>query len=137
MAIFKRKNFAKKFQGGTKANSPVGFSATLLGVPTFQFLYFGIYYRLKANSNFGENRKFLRDMYCAMVSGSICQVLTNPIWVIRIRMQSAIMHSDKPKRSIIQTTKRIYSKEGLTGFYKGTTASLLGNFRSQKKLKIN
>lgn len=75
--------------------------------------------------------KVYRDMVCSMISGSICQILTNPIWVIRVRMQSAIMHvSDEfdmnHYSTIWRSFKTIYQKEGWIGLYKGSLASQLG-----------
>ena len=70
--------------------------------------------------------KLVRDMICASIAGSICQVLTNPIWVIRVRMQSESMHGKYAKRSLWYYVKDIYKNEGMIGFYKGTIASLMG-----------
>lgn len=71
-------------------------------------------------------------MAASMVSGSLCQVITNPIWVVRIRMQSAIMHLtpefDEVKyRSIWSSFKTILAEEGMVGLYKGSLASQIGS----------
>lgn len=107
----------------------IGFSATLIGVPFFQFLYFGMYYNLKTVIHY-EN-KVKRDLIAAMLSGSICQILTNPIWVIRVRMQSAVMHQFTEEeaaqyRTVAKSFSTIYKKEGWMGLYKGTIISQIG-----------
>lgn len=48
----------------------LGFSATLVGVPLFQFLYFGFYYKLKEDLPY-KNLIF-RDMLASMLSGGVC-----------------------------------------------------------------
>lgn len=67
-----------------------------------------------------------------MISGSICQILTNPIWVIRVRMQSAIMHTSDEfdmahYNNIWRSFRTIYHNEGLIGLYKGSLASQIGS----------
>ena len=107
----------------------LGFSATLLGVPLFQFLYFGIYYNMKKYIHM--KTKVQRDIISSMLTGSLCQVLTNPIWVVRIRMQSAILHlspqyDEKNYSSIWKSFKTIYQNEGWIGLYKGNLVSQIG-----------
>jgi len=70
-------------------------------------------------------------MVSSMISGSLCQILTNPIWVIRIRMQSAIMHLSpefdmEHYSTIWRSFRTIYQKEGIVGLYKGSLASQIG-----------
>ena len=75
--IYKKKGFIGYYDG---------FSATLVGVPAFQFLYFGIYYNFKqylvnkypdfSNRKFGV---FGIDVISSMLTGSFCQIITNPI----------------------------------------------------------
>lgn len=106
-----------------------GFSATLLGVPTFQFLFFGIYYNMKpwVNENFKwlGGQKFSCDVIASLMSGSFCQVLTNPIWVVRVRMQADSLHKPEKRKysKLLQSFKIIHREEGIRGFYKGTIAS--------------
>ena len=66
-----------------------------------------------------------------MVAGSICQVLTNPIGVVRVRMHSAILHltpefDEREYRSVWESFKTVYKKEGLFGLYKGSLISQIG-----------
>ena len=110
-----------------------GFSATLAGVPIFQFLYFGIYYNLKGICReVLKGKQFSSDVTASILSGSICQVLTNPIWVVRVRMQADQLHyenkQDRKYKKLLKSFEIIYKEEGIVGFYKGTLASLMGNF---------
>lgn len=107
-----------------------GFSATLLGVPLFQFLFFGIYYNMKpwVNENFKwlGGKQFSCDIIASLLSGSFCQVLTNPIWVVRVRMQADILHrsaEDRKYGKLMDSFRTIHKEEGFRGFYKGTIAS--------------
>ena len=36
-------------------------------------------------------KQFSCDIIASLLSGSFCQVLTNPIWVVRVRMQADIL----------------------------------------------
>lgn len=106
-----------------------GFSATLIGVPLFNFLYFGFYYNLKNMVH--TKTSIMRDVISSMIAGSICQVITNPIWVVRVRMQSAILHLspefDETKyRNVYQSFKTVYKSEGMHGLYKGSIISQVG-----------
>ena len=67
----------------------------------------------------------------AMLSGALGDVVTNPLWVIRTRLQTLIMHPETRRGShnMISAwgmTKMIYKEEGLLSFYKGLGASFLG-----------
>ena len=73
-------------------------------------------------------------MISSMISGSLCQVLTNPIWVIRIRMQSAILHLTQEfdqlnYSGVWKSFRTILREEGVVGLYKGNLISQFGSPR--------
>jgi solute carrier family 25 folate transporter 32 len=77
------------------------------------------------------------NFYAATEAGVVTTVLTNPIWVIKTRMQlqragvgdaagaSARGAAEQPYASFIDAFARIAAKEGLGGLYKGLVPSLV------------
>lgn len=65
----------------------------------------------------------------AVSAGAIGDVITNPFWVVRTRIQTLIFHQKRPVTGAGHTTyeavsmfdmfKRIYANEGFAAFYKG------------------
>ena len=74
-----------------------GYTISLFSVPIFNTLYFPMYqltkdtlrdsYGYKSNSN---------SLYAlsAGIAGTICSVITNPLWLVRTRMQVEIFHNN-------------------------------------------
>ena len=74
------------------------------------------------------------NFYAATEAGMVTTVLTNPIWVIKTRMQlqragtlasGAGAAAEPPYSSFIDALARIAAKEGLGGLYKGLVPSLV------------
>ncbi|SZF01636.1 unnamed protein product [Blumeria hordei] len=61
------------------------------------------------------------------ISGALITLSTNPIWVLKTRMLSLDRGQEGAYESIWHGTKQIWKKEGLKGFYRGLSVSLLGN----------
>ena len=80
-----------------------------------------------------------------MVSGFICNIVTNPFWVIRTRLQVQYLHNqEKPiYRSIMHAFRKIYKHEGFLSLYKGLSVSMVGlshvaiYFPIYEELKLN
>lgn len=64
--------------------------------------------------------------FAAGAAGAITQTLTNPIWVVKTRMLSSDLSSPDGSPNAWATTLRIFRDEGVKGFYKGLTMSLIG-----------
>ena len=73
----------------------------------------------------------------ATSSAFLADCVSNPLWVVRTRLQTEYLHSTlavtAPASSTTTTTtsaftmvRNIYTKEGVRAFYKGLTASFLG-----------
>ena len=72
----------------------------------------------------------------AGLAGTTCNVLSNPLWMVRVRMQSEIfndscMNNFRKKYgfglfSLWRIMKEIAHKEGFLALYKGIWASLIG-----------
>ena len=74
------------------------------------------------------------NFYAATEAGMVTTVLTNPIWVIKTRMQlqragtlasGAGAAAERPYSSFIDALARIAAKEGVGGLYKGLVPSLV------------
>ena len=54
------------------------------------------------------------------------QIVTNPIWVAKTRLQSQKLHNIKDYRNIIDALVKIFQREGMYGLFKGLVPSLFG-----------
>lgn len=64
--------------------------------------------------------------FAAGASGVLTAVVTNPIWVIKTRMLSTARNTPGAYRSSLHGASELLKTEGLRGFYRGLTPSLLG-----------
>ena len=75
-------------------------------VPFFHSLYFPIYEFSKdfySKLIYGNSEKFNALIYTlsSMTSAIICDTITNPMWIVRVRHQTEYMHSgNKDKESL-------------------------------------
>ena len=73
-------------------------------------------------------------MSAAIMAGTIADFFCNPMFIIRTRMQTEALHyltssspsSERKPLGIIQTVKSLYVEGGISIFWRGFTASLLG-----------
>ncbi|WFD45055.1 hypothetical protein MPSI1_003732 [Malassezia psittaci] len=119
-----------------------GLVPTMVGyLPTWA-IYFvvydkgkNVYARLfhRPNSSRDHNtgtHEFLTHTCSALTAGIVSTVCTSPLWVVKTRtmLQTSKQPIDSRYRNILDAFRKIYSKEGLGGFYKGLLPSLLGVF---------
>ena len=69
-------------------------------------------------------------VYClsAISSTTICDIITNPFWVVRVRYQTEYIHSKRnltESFNVFREINRIYTKEGFFALYRGFIASFL------------
>ncbi|KAL3780145.1 hypothetical protein HJC23_012591 [Cyclotella cryptica] len=117
-----------------------GLGVTLATVPAFWGLYFPLYENLKstllktteAYGDGGHNHHALVHLTSAISAGAVADIICNPMFVIRTRMQTEALHyfqmpaSERKPHSIIQTASGLYKEGGIPIFWRGLTASLLG-----------
>jgi len=124
-----------------------GLGPTLCTVPAFWGLYFPTYERCKsaiavARPGASED-DFVVHVLAAVGAGTVADVVTNPLWVIRTRMQTEALHveqervaaqmrggaPDLKKLRVLgmgQTIRGLYAEGGVAIFWRGLTASLFG-----------
>lgn len=117
-----------------------GLGATLATVPLFWGIYFPLYEGLKRrvhdwSSQYGDgghNHHALVHLSSAVTAGGIADVVCNPMFVVRTRMQTEALHyfqmppSERKPRGVMRTVAGMYKEGGLPVFWRGLTASLLG-----------
>jgi hypothetical protein len=70
---------------------------------------------------------FEAHMMAAMGAGMINACLTNPLWVVKVRMQTQSSAETRAKyNSIPNTFRTIIHEEGYAGLFKGLPVSLVG-----------
>ncbi|KAL7509652.1 hypothetical protein ACHAXN_006613 [Cyclotella atomus] len=117
-----------------------GLGVTLATVPAFWGLYFPLYEKLKSHllqftqpyGDNGPNHHALIHLTSAISAGAVADILCNPMFVIRTRMQTEALHYfqmpelERKPHSILQTASGLYKEGGVPMFWRGLSASLLG-----------
>mmetsp|Transcript_27742 Transcript_27742/g.39703 ORF Transcript_27742/g.39703 Transcript_27742/m.39703 type:complete len:450 (-) Transcript_27742:238-1587(-) len=130
-----------------------GLGATLATVPTFWGIYFPIYEEMKllipkfyfknqqqqADVDYtnGVSRTHpLVHLTSAMIAGAVADVVCNPMFLVRTRMQTETLHylQEHASKSMLhrhipsisETIASIYAEGGALAFWRGLTASLIG-----------
>jgi solute carrier family 25, member 33/36 len=116
-----------------EADGPAGFfrglPPTLIGIIPSRSIYFYVYERCKrALGPYLPEGSPSNSLIAATVGGVASNTVSNPIWLVRTRMQlladtSAGQRAYTGYRDAIGT---IFREEGIAGFYKGIQASYWG-----------
>lgn len=106
-----------------------GISATLITVPSFWGVYFPLYDHFKRTwSQHNANPAWVH-MGSAVTAGGISDVICNPMFVVRTRIQTEILHelaANHRPNTILQTIQALYREGGIAIFWRGMTANLMG-----------
>jgi solute carrier family 25 folate transporter 32 len=107
-----------------------GLGATLITVPLFWSLYFPTYDYLKAHytTQYPTTPTYLIHCGSAIVAGGLADVVCNPLFVVRTRLQTDALHHARGtlNAGIVATVKDLYQTGGFRIFWRGMTASLFG-----------
>ena len=117
-----------------------GLGATLATVPAFWGIYFPLYECFKPRildlssyyGDGGHNHFAMVHLTSAIAAGAVADVICNPMFVVRTRMQTEALHyfhvpvSERRPHGFISTVMGLHKEGGLPIFWRGLTASLLG-----------
>jgi hypothetical protein len=94
----------------------IGYSISVFCIPLFHTLYFPLYEKVKLyfkNHRGWEENSFKLYSVSAGMSGLFCNIVTNPFWVVRTRMQAEIFrsleqaHYDREYKGIFRSMYKI------------------------------
>ncbi len=107
-----------------------GMGATVVGVMPARAIYFSSYSeakrRLADALNGGDEQHALIHLTAALSAGILTSTATNPIWMVKTRMQLQQGGAAPPYRNSLDCLCAILRTEGVRGLYRGLTASYLG-----------
>eukprot|EP00300_Choanocystis_sp_HF-7_P042448 c9198_g1_i1.p1 GENE.c9198_g1_i1~~c9198_g1_i1.p1 ORF type:complete len:313 (+),score=55.97 c9198_g1_i1:36-941(+) len=129
VSIVRREGFSALYQGLTPAlvGSGVSWGA-------YFYFYEGIKQRLLRENPAGLTS--IHHITASVQAGALLVFVTNPIWLIKTRMQLQIKHAAevaasgakltvKPYRGMLDAGATIVREEGFLGLYRGTFSALL------------
>ncbi|XP_069099131.1 solute carrier family 25 member 36-A-like [Pleurodeles waltl] len=104
-----------------------GLGPNLVGVAPSRAIYFWAYSTAKefCNSRLAPESKTVHIL-SASIAGFTSITLTNPIWMVKTRMQLEESLQGRRQTSTAGCVRYIYKAEGLRGFYRGMSASYVG-----------
>ncbi|XP_074030636.1 replication in mitochondria 2 isoform X2 [Leptinotarsa decemlineata] len=102
-----------------------GLGPNLVGVAPSRAIYFCTYSQAKLfwNGLLPPDSPIVH-VCSASCAGFMACTLTNPIWFVKTRLQLDVNRNSDV--TAMQVVRRIYTKSGVLGFYKGITASYMG-----------
>ncbi|KAI0253450.1 mitochondrial carrier domain-containing protein, partial [Lactifluus subvellereus] len=107
-------------------------------------LYFLFYNQLKRRASVdAPDRPLSASQYLlySAEASAVTAILTNPIWVVKVRTFTAPPNSPAAHRGLWSGFRAIFRDEGLYGLYRGTTLALVGvgngalQFMAYEKMK--
>ena len=109
-----------------------GLGPNLIGIVPARSINFFVYgngKRVIANHFNDGKENALVHLSAAAVAGVATSTATNPIWLVKTRLQLDRSHNDPQRRlysSSFDCVKKVLRTEGIPGLYRGLTASYLG-----------
>ncbi|TMS06978.1 Solute carrier family 25 member 36-A, partial [Larimichthys crocea] len=104
-----------------------GLGPNLVGVAPSRAIYFAAYSTAKEKMNgVLEPDSTQVHMVSAGMAGFTAITATNPIWLIKTRLQLDARNRGERRMSAFECVRRVYQTDGLRGFYKGMSASYAG-----------
>jgi len=99
-----------------------GLGPALITQPMFWSVYFPLYKMLKHQN---PENKFYWNMGNAYIASGVAAAVSNPLWVIRQRMQTEIIK--KKRNTYTSLVKELYRENGIKTFFRGLNVTLVKN----------
>ncbi|KAF3858448.1 hypothetical protein F7725_011649 [Dissostichus mawsoni] len=104
-----------------------GLGPNIVGVAPSRAIYFGAYSAAKEKLNgVLEPDSTQVHMVSAGLAGFTAITATNPIWLIKTRLQLETRNKGERRMNAFECVRRVYQMDGLRGFYRGMSASYAG-----------
>ncbi|KAJ8274599.1 hypothetical protein COCON_G00092240 [Conger conger] len=104
-----------------------GLGPNLVGVAPSRAIYFAAYSTAKERLNsILEPDSTQVHMVSAGLAGFTAITATNPIWLIKTRLQLDARNRGERRMNAFECIRRVYQSDGLHGFYRGMSASYAG-----------
>lgn len=92
-------------------------------------LYFLFYNMLKKRAS-GDDPTYRMSpgayLLCSAQASAVTAIMTNPIWVVKVRMFTTRADSPTSYRGLFDGLASIWGQEGFSGLWKGTSLALVG-----------
>uniref|UniRef100_A0A8P0PQZ9 Solute carrier family 25 member 36 n=1 Tax=Canis lupus familiaris TaxID=9615 RepID=A0A8P0PQZ9_CANLF len=104
-----------------------GLGPNLVGVAPSRAIYFAAYSNCKEKLNgiFDPDSTQVH-MISAAMAGFTAITATNPIWLIKTRLQLDARNRGEKRMGAFECIRKVYQTDGLRGFYRGMSASYAG-----------
>jgi solute carrier family 25 protein 33/36 len=99
-------------------------------------VYFATYAKAKEIIGQGKEEHAGVHIGAAVVAGVTVNTVTNPIWVIKTRLQLQNAVTGVAYSGAMDCVRKVWQQEGLAGLYKGLFASYLGSSPTIIRLHI-
>ncbi|KAJ7087294.1 mitochondrial carrier domain-containing protein [Mycena belliarum] len=106
-----------------------GVGANVAGNASSWGLYFWFYNMLKKRASDGDSSAPLSSgaiLLCSAQASAVTAIMTNPIWVVKVRMFTTQPDSPTAYRGVWHGFSEIIRSEGVTGLFRGTSLALFG-----------
>ncbi|KAJ6627340.1 mitochondrial carrier domain-containing protein [Mycena sp. CBHHK59/15] len=106
-----------------------GLGPNITGNASSWGLYFWFYNMLKKRATDGDTSKPLSSgaiLLCSAQASAVTAIMTNPIWVVKVRMFTTKADSPTAYRGVWHGFSSIVREEGVLGLFRGTSLALFG-----------